>query len=116
MTQALPTGKSSFFHDRNCLTLYIRVAAESSDPENIGFAAEPCHLALRIVAMGLLGKAQSTVSINLSPRQLSHSDMPRLLAVALEETGAEPGQLELGITENVLMEHPAVREAATVGA
>jgi len=44
------------------------------------------------------------VSVNLSPRQLSHSDVPALLARALEETGADPAQLDLEITENVLME------------
>jgi diguanylate cyclase (GGDEF)-like protein/PAS domain S-box-containing protein len=45
-----------------------------------------------------------TVSVNLSPRQLSHSDVPALLARALAETGVAPGRLELEITENVLME------------
>ena len=47
------------------------------------------------------------VSINLSPRQLSSSDVPALLARALEETGVDPAQLELEITENVLMEQSA---------
>ncbi|HZV72368.1 MAG TPA: EAL domain-containing protein [Conexibacter sp.] len=47
------------------------------------------------------------VSINLSPRQLSHSDVPLLLERALEETGVDPAQLELEITENVLMEQSA---------
>jgi diguanylate cyclase (GGDEF)-like protein/PAS domain S-box-containing protein len=47
------------------------------------------------------------VSINLSPRQLSHSDVPALLERALEETGVDPSQLELEITENVLMEQSA---------
>lgn len=44
------------------------------------------------------------VSVNLSPRQLSHSDVPALLAHALEASGADPARLELEITENVLME------------
>jgi diguanylate cyclase (GGDEF)-like protein/PAS domain S-box-containing protein len=44
------------------------------------------------------------VSVNLSPRQLSHSDVPALLARALAETGVDPALLELEITENVLME------------
>ena len=46
-------------------------------------------------------------SVNLSPRQLSHSDVPALLERALEETGVDPGLLELEITENVLMEQSA---------
>ena len=44
------------------------------------------------------------VSVNLSPRQLSHSDVPALLERTFEETGVDPGLLELEITENVLME------------
>ena len=47
------------------------------------------------------------VSVNLSPRQLSHSDVPALLERAFEETGVDPGLLELEITENVLMEQSA---------
>jgi len=48
-----------------------------------------------------------TASVNLSPRQLSHSDVPALLERALEETGVDPRLLELEITENVLMEQSA---------
>ncbi|MFL5817027.1 MAG: EAL domain-containing protein [Conexibacter sp.] len=47
------------------------------------------------------------VSVNLSPRQLSHSDVPALLQRALRETGVDPALLELEITENVLMEQSA---------
>jgi len=46
-------------------------------------------------------------SVNLSPRQLSHSDVPALLERALEETGVDPRLIELEITENVLMEQSA---------
>jgi diguanylate cyclase (GGDEF)-like protein len=44
------------------------------------------------------------VSVNLSPRQLSHSDVPELLEKALAESGADPALIELEITESVLME------------
>ncbi len=47
------------------------------------------------------------VSVNLSPRQLSHSDVPALLQRALAETGVDPALIELEITENVLMEQSA---------
>jgi diguanylate cyclase (GGDEF)-like protein/PAS domain S-box-containing protein len=47
------------------------------------------------------------VSVNLSPRQLSHADVPALLTRALETTGADPASIELEITENVLMEQTA---------
>ncbi|HEX5147072.1 MAG TPA: EAL domain-containing protein [Conexibacter sp.] len=50
---------------------------------------------------------ERTVSINLSPRQLSHSDVPALLERALAETGVDPARLELEITETVLMEQSA---------
>jgi diguanylate cyclase (GGDEF)-like protein len=48
-----------------------------------------------------------TVSVNLSPRQLSQSDVPELLDRALAESGAEPALIELEITESVLMEQSA---------
>ena len=47
------------------------------------------------------------MSVNLSPRQLSHSDVPALLERALRETGVDPALVELEITENVLMEQSA---------
>jgi len=52
------------------------------------------------------GGARS-VSVNLSPRQLSHSDVPALVERALEQTGVAPHLIELEITENVLMEQTA---------
>ncbi|HEV7774041.1 MAG TPA: EAL domain-containing protein [Conexibacter sp.] len=55
----------------------------------------------------LAWEGERFVSINLSPRQLSHSDVPALLKRALEETGVDPALLELEITENVLMEQSA---------
>jgi diguanylate cyclase (GGDEF)-like protein/PAS domain S-box-containing protein len=54
----------------------------------------------QVVAWG----GERFVSVNLSPRQLSHADVPALLARALETTGADPALLELELTENVLME------------
>jgi diguanylate cyclase (GGDEF)-like protein/PAS domain S-box-containing protein len=47
---------------------------------------------------------EQRVAVNLSPRQLTHSDVPALLERALVETGVDPSQIELEITENVLME------------
>jgi diguanylate cyclase (GGDEF)-like protein/PAS domain S-box-containing protein len=55
----------------------------------------------------LAWEGRRSASVNLSPRQLSHSDVPALLERALEETGVDPGLLELEITENVLMEQSA---------
>ncbi len=53
------------------------------------------------------GPPPRTVSVNLSPRQLSHSDVPALLERALEESGVDPALIELEITESVLMEQSA---------
>jgi diguanylate cyclase (GGDEF)-like protein len=44
------------------------------------------------------------VSINLSPRQLTDSDVPALLQRALAESGIDPALIELEITETVLLE------------
>ena len=50
-----------------------------------------------------------TVSINLSPRQITRSDVPELLAAVLEETGLDPALVELELTESVLMEQTAMQ-------
>jgi diguanylate cyclase (GGDEF)-like protein/PAS domain S-box-containing protein len=47
------------------------------------------------------------VSINLSPRQISHADVPALLAAALEQTGIDPALVSLELTETMLMEQSA---------
>jgi diguanylate cyclase (GGDEF)-like protein len=45
-----------------------------------------------------------SVAVNLSARQMSASDLTRLVLTALNESGLEPGLLCLEITESVLME------------
>ena len=52
------------------------------------------------------------VSINLSPRQLTDSDVPALLRRALAETGIDPARIELEITETVLLEQSEEAVAA----
>ncbi|HEX4806936.1 MAG TPA: EAL domain-containing protein, partial [Conexibacter sp.] len=81
---------------------FVGVAEESGLIAPLG--AWVLEQACRQVAAWGGGRA---VSVNLSPRQLSHSDVPALLARALTETGIEPGLLTLEITENVLMEQSA---------
>ena len=44
-----------------------------------------------------------TVSVNLSPIQFRHGDLPTLIQSILLETGLSPGRLELEITESVLI-------------
>ncbi|HEX8741759.1 MAG TPA: diguanylate cyclase, partial [Thermoleophilaceae bacterium] len=43
------------------------------------------------------------VSVNLSPRQVSHAEVVPTVAGALERTGLDPARLGLEITENVLI-------------
>ena len=53
------------------------------------------------------------MAVNLSPRQFQHSDLPKVIASALEESGLAPGDLELEITESAAMEN-AERTIATL--
>jgi predicted signal transduction protein with EAL and GGDEF domain len=43
------------------------------------------------------------VAVNLSPVQITHGDLPELVASILIETGLAPGRLELEVTESVLI-------------
>ncbi len=78
---------------------FIAVAEDSGliAPLGAWVLAEACRQALA-------WEGGRIASVNLSPRQLSHSDVPALLERALSETGVDPALLELEITENVLME------------
>jgi diguanylate cyclase (GGDEF)-like protein len=45
------------------------------------------------------------VTVNLSPRQVASADLVRSVAEILEETGLDPGRLNLEITETVLIQN-----------
>ena len=45
------------------------------------------------------------MAVNLSPRQFQHSDLPHVIAAALEESGLAPRDLELEITESLAMQN-----------
>lgn len=51
-----------------------------------------------------LGIAPERVAVNLSPRQFGHSNLVALVANVLAETGLRSDQLELELTESMLME------------
>jgi diguanylate cyclase (GGDEF)-like protein/PAS domain S-box-containing protein len=53
------------------------------------------------------------MAVNLSPRQFQHSDLPQLIAAALELSGLAPSSLELEITESLAMQNTA-RTIATL--
>jgi diguanylate cyclase (GGDEF)-like protein/PAS domain S-box-containing protein len=51
------------------------------------------------------GRPGFRMAVNLSPRQFQHSDLPQLIAAALELSGLAPGDLELEITEGLAMQN-----------
>jgi diguanylate cyclase (GGDEF)-like protein/PAS domain S-box-containing protein len=53
------------------------------------------------------------MAVNLSPRQFQHSDLPHVIASALELSGLAPGNLELEITESLAMQN-TTRTIATL--
>jgi diguanylate cyclase (GGDEF)-like protein/PAS domain S-box-containing protein len=52
------------------------------------------------------GLDQLTMSVNVSANQLQRGDLPDLVARTLADTGVPPGQLELELTESVIMANP----------
>jgi EAL domain-containing protein (putative c-di-GMP-specific phosphodiesterase class I) len=53
------------------------------------------------------------MAVNLSPRQFQHSDLPLVIAAALELSGLAPRDLELEITESLAMQN-TTRTIATL--
>ena len=51
------------------------------------------------------GHTELTMSVNLSPAQLSHSRFVDAVQEALDESQLDPGKTELEITENVVMQN-----------
>ncbi len=51
------------------------------------------------------GLLRFNVAVNLSPRQLREGDFASFVKLVLRETGIEPHNLELEITEQVIVEH-----------
>jgi len=62
---------------------------------------EACKQGKRWQDMGL---PSIKIAVNLSARQI-RSDLPDLVSSILDETGLEPGCLELELTENILLEN-----------
>jgi diguanylate cyclase (GGDEF)-like protein/PAS domain S-box-containing protein len=60
--------------------------------------------------------APFSVSVNLSARQLAHSDVVQAVRTALDRTGADPAMLGLEITESVLMGETSVETVAALKA
>ena len=81
---------------------FIPLAEESGMIVAIGewVLREACNTLADWNRMGL---DDMNMAVNVSATQLLHSDLPRTVERVLRETGVDPGQLELELTERVLM-------------
>ncbi|WP_158549248.1 EAL domain-containing protein [Lysobacter silvisoli] len=93
---------------------FIPLAEESGLILDIGEWAmhEACKMLERWRAHGL---DQLSMSVNVSALQLLRSDLPKVVARALDESGIPAWRLELELTESVIMAN-AVQTAATLQA
>ncbi len=82
---------------------FISVAEETGLIIPIGkwVAREACRMGVRLSALGL-GAPQ--MAINLSPKQFSDPDLLGSIAAILREEQLPPGQLELELTESLLLD------------
>lgn len=62
---------------------------------------ETCRFAKRLADMG---KEHILVSVNISPRQLMADDFVDSVRTCIQAAGVDPGQIQLEITESVLIE------------
>ncbi|MEC5384840.1 EAL domain-containing protein [Uliginosibacterium sp. H3] len=91
---------------------FIPVAEETGQINVIGawVLEESCRKLLQLQAMRQDG-APLTMSVNVSARQLVEPDFASTVDAILARTGMPPGQLELELTERILIDdNPAVLE------
>jgi len=62
---------------------------------------EACRFARKLAEIGL---ESIHVAVNISPRQLASEDFVEMVRLTMEGTGVQPNQLEVEITENVLID------------
>ena len=62
---------------------------------------------MQLMTWGADGLGLAPMAVNLSARQFLHSDVLGTIARLLEETGLDPGLVELELTESVSMADPA---------
>ncbi|MCG8489723.1 MAG: EAL domain-containing protein [Chromatiales bacterium] len=84
---------------------FIPVAEDTGDIMSIGanVLLEACQ---QLAAWRGVGIDLPHISVNLSPRQLSHPGLPRQVRETLSNTGVEPNALVLELTESALMQNP----------
>lgn len=82
---------------------FIEVAEQSGLIDQLGprVLRQACMEAARWVRES--GDSQLFVSVNVSPRQLRHGDLPEIVAGCLQESGLPAGCLHLELTETALI-------------
>jgi diguanylate cyclase (GGDEF)-like protein len=76
--------------------------------EENGFIVELGEFVLRTAcAEAASWDTPLAISVNLSPVQFQHGDLPAMIAEVLASTGLDPSRLELEITEGVLIQDTA---------
>jgi|GEM_PF-3493430 len=81
---------------------FIPLAEQSGLIRSIGHwvLREACHFARKLDEMGY---GDIYIAVNVSPRQLIDRDFVDIVCSILQDAGIQPSQLELEITENVLV-------------
>lgn len=81
---------------------FIPLTEENGSIREIGkwVLREACHFIRELVARG---NSDISVAVNVSPRQLAADDFVPMVAEVMRQEGINPRQLELEITENVLI-------------
>ncbi|MCU7839925.1 MAG: EAL domain-containing protein [Candidatus Thiodiazotropha sp. (ex Troendleina suluensis)] len=84
---------------------FIPVAEDTGDIVSLGenVLKRACR---QLVEWRAAGLNLPRVSVNLSPRQLSHPEITKQVIEALHENGLEADSLVLELTESALMQHP----------
>ena len=92
---------------------FIPLAEQRGLIQSIGkwVIGEACRFARKLAD---LGRKDMHVAVNVSPRQLAADDFVPAMQGCIVESGIEPGQLEVEITENVLIEVPRRRNTKTL--
>lgn len=82
---------------------FIPLAEQSGLILSIGqwVLKETCRFAKRLAD---IGKGNIHVAVNISPRQLMADDFVDTVRTCMEDAGVDPGQIQLEITESVLIE------------
>lgn len=90
---------------------FIELAEETGLIMDLGdlVLSHACELGRRMNKIAR--HAPWTININLSPRQLQRSDLARRIEMVLDGSGLDPSRLCIEVTEDLILEQPAVGAA-----